>query len=185
MHHLHLNFGVSFPTGSITEKDATPAGSMRLPYPMQLGSGTFDLLPGLTYTGKTEGLSWGAQVLGTLRTGRNDEDWRLGHAWQLDGWLARPWLDWLSSSLRLHWRQWGDVQGADPVLNPRMVPTADPDLRAGRRLDVGVGLNFLVPRGALAGQRFAVEATFPVYQHLDGPQLEQDWQVTAGWQYAF
>jgi len=50
---------------------------------------------------------------------------------------------------------------------------------------VGVGLNFLIPGGPLKGNRFAVEGLFPVYQHVDGPQLEQDWMVTAGWQYAF
>lgn len=184
-HHVHANFAVSFPTGSVDENGDTPAGHVRLPYPMQLGSGTYDLLPGLTYTGKSEGFSWGAQAIGTIRTGRNDEDYRLGHGYEVNGWVARPWLEWLSTSLRLNWKQWGNISGADPRLNPRMVPTADPDLRAGRRLGIGVGLNFIVPRGFLVGNRFAVEATFPVYQSLDGPQLEQDWMVTAGWQYAF
>ena len=43
---VHLNAGMSFPTGSIDKKDGTPAGpNQQLPYPMQLGSGTFDLLP--------------------------------------------------------------------------------------------------------------------------------------------
>jgi hypothetical protein len=184
-HHLHGNFAVSFPTGSVSENGDTPAGNVRLPYPMQLGSGTYDLLPGLTYTGKSDGFSWGAQAMGRIRTGRNDEDYRLGHGYELSSWVARPWLEWLSTSLRLNWKQWGNISGADPRLNPRMVPTADPDRRAGRRLDIGVGLNFLVPRGFLAGNRFAVEVSFPVYQYLDGPQLEQDWMVTAGWQYAF
>lgn len=39
--HLHLNLGISTPTGSINEKDHTPMGRGRLPYPMQLGSGTW------------------------------------------------------------------------------------------------------------------------------------------------
>ncbi|MEM7730934.1 MAG: transporter, partial [Pseudomonadota bacterium] len=52
-HHLHANIGFSLPTGSITETDRVlaPTGmrpTLRLPYAMQLGSGTFDLLPGLT-----------------------------------------------------------------------------------------------------------------------------------------
>jgi hypothetical protein len=41
---LHLNTGLSFPTGSIDRKDTvpTPGGPMRvrLPYPMQIGSGS-------------------------------------------------------------------------------------------------------------------------------------------------
>ena len=47
-------------------------------------------------------------------------------------------------------------------------------------------MNFLVVReGPLAGTRFAVEGGVPVYQNLDGPQLETDWVLTAGFQYAF
>lgn len=37
---LMLGAGVTAPTGSITERDTTPAGPNRkLPYPIQLGSG--------------------------------------------------------------------------------------------------------------------------------------------------
>ena len=55
-HKINLNFGVSLPTGDIDQKDIilTPMGMQPksvLPYCMQLGSGTYDLLPGFTYTG--------------------------------------------------------------------------------------------------------------------------------------
>src|SRR5882724_12256296 len=56
-HRFLLNAGISIPTGSIDEKDFGPdrsLGRARLEYPMQLGSGTVDLLPGLTYLGQTE-----------------------------------------------------------------------------------------------------------------------------------
>ena len=51
---IHLNLALSFPTGSTTESRVTPvsAGAIeRLPYVMQLGSGTVDLKPGATYNG--------------------------------------------------------------------------------------------------------------------------------------
>ena len=53
---LHLNAGLNFPTGGLSHKDHVPVPMMgfqkrRLPYPMQIGSGTWDLLPGLTYNG--------------------------------------------------------------------------------------------------------------------------------------
>jgi hypothetical protein len=184
-HHVHLNAALSVPTGSISEKDDTPAGRMRLPYPMQLGSGTWDLLPGITYTGKTDAWSWGAQALATIRTGTNNKGYRLGNRWEATGWVARKWLPWLSTSLRLDYEDWSNIHGDDDGLNPRVVPTADPNLRAGRRLDVLAGVNFLVTGGFLKGNRFAVEFGRPVWQHLDGPQLETDWLVTAGWQLAF
>ena len=91
----------------------------------------------------------------------------------------------ISTSLRLLYSDWGNIHGADPALNPNQVPTADPNRRGGRRLDVMPGVNLLVPLGPLGSHRFAVEAGFPVYQDLDGPQLETDWIATAGWQFAF
>ena len=65
-HRAHFGLGLSLPTGSIDEKDRTPRPGMppsfnrnQLPAAMQLGSGTFDLLPSLTYAGRYQDWSWG------------------------------------------------------------------------------------------------------------------------------
>lgn len=194
-HELHLNAAVSFPSGSLDRKDDTPASmgaDVILPYPMQLGSGTVDLRPGLTYNGQLEHFSWGAQALGTLRLGRNSEGYRLGHGYDVTAWSAVRLTPWLSLSGRGAWRQTLDIQGRDDRLSgppgvraEDFVPTADPMRRAGRRLDLGPGFNVYVPSGPFKGIRLGVEALFPVYQDLDGPQLELDWTVTAGLQYSF
>lgn len=185
-HRIHLNFGSSFPTGSTNKRDDTPAGPNQvLPYPMQLGSGTVDLRPGLTYLGQSDTWSWGGQVLGTVRLGDNENNYRLGNEINGTAWGAKRWNDWISTSLRLNAKNWGDISGADPRLNPTLIPTANPDLRGGTRLDLGVGLNLFAPKGRLKGGRFGLELALPVYQSLDGPQLETDWLVTAGLQYAF
>ncbi len=183
---IHLNAGISFPTGSTNQRDDTPAGlNQVLPYPMQLGSDTFDLHPGITYLGQSEGWSWGGQALGTIRLGTNGNSYRLGNRLNITGWGARRWNNWFSTSVRLNGNTWGNISGADPRLNPVIIPTADPNRRGGTRLDVGLGLNFLVNKGALAGHRLAIEFALPVYQSLDGPQLETDWLLTVGWQKAF
>ena len=39
--------------------------------------------------------------------------------------------------------------------------------------------------GALTGRRLAVELSLPLLRDLNGPQMETDWSITAGWQYAF
>lgn len=54
------------------------------------------------------------------------------------------------------------MEGADEALNPMMVPTANPDLRAGRRVDALLGVNFEVAEGALEAHRLAVEFARPV-----------------------
>lgn len=183
---VHLNLGVSFPTGSINERDDTPAGDDQiLPYPMQIGSGTFDLLPGITYLGQSRKGSWGAQALTTLRLGKNDNSYRLGNKYQLSGWIGRNWTDWLSTSVRLTGTTWGDIDGADDRLNPMMIPTADPNLRSGTQVNIGFGVNLYAPEGDLQGSRLAMELELPIYRDLDGPQLETDWQLTLGLQSSF
>jgi len=66
-----------------------------------------------------------------------------------------------------------------------MVPTADASLRSGSRVDALLGLNIQLTEGFTKGHRLAIEGGLPIYQHLDGPQLETDWLITAGWQYAW
>ncbi len=181
-HRLIGVLGLSFPTGSISESDnlpGMPAGvSTRLPYPMQLGSGTFDLLPGMTYIGQAPGWQWGLHSDGTIRLDENKYDYHLGNAYEVSGWGARKITNWASGSIRLVWDQWLDIHGADSVLNPAMVPTADPNLRAGRSLMVMLGVNVFAEEGRLKGLRGAIEGGIPAYQHLDGPQLEMDWSLS-------
>jgi hypothetical protein len=183
---LHANLGVSLPTGATDQSGDTPmATGARLPYPMQLGSGTFDVLPGLTLVGQDKSLSWGMQAAGTLRLGENGQDYTLGNRFLFNAWGARMWNGWWSSSLRLGFEKWGNIDGADPKLNPMMVPTAQPNLRVGNRLDLGVGTNLYIRSGALKGHRLAVEFGLPLYQSLEGPQLKTRWSGTLGWQKAF
>ena len=83
-HGIHVNFGASLPTGSTDETDQilTPTGatpSPRMPYAMQLGSGTVDLLPGVTYNGRADKVRWGAQYAGTIRTGSDN-----GYSWAIN-----------------------------------------------------------------------------------------------------
>lgn len=66
-----------------------------------------------------------------------------------------------------------------------MTPTVREALRGGTRLDVPLGLNIHFPGGALKGHRIAAEWHIPVYQNLNGPQLETDWLLTVGWQKSF
>ncbi|MFT5494072.1 MAG: hypothetical protein ACI8V5_004474 [Limisphaerales bacterium] len=190
-HGFHANLGFSLPSGSIDETDFTPAGGPNspLPYPMQLGSGTVDFKPGATYTGQTENWSWGAQVMGTARLGENSNDYTLGNEINGTGWFARRLCKWSSLSFRLNSKTWGNLDGADSRAGfpaAGFVPTADPNRRGGTRLDAMFGVNFLAPQDTkLKGHRLAIEGGLPVMQHLEGPQLETDWIITAGWQFAW
>ncbi len=189
IHRVHVNAGLSLPTGSIDEEDdvLAPTGArqtQRLPYPMQLGSGTFDLMPGVTYKGRSGGIGWGAQYLATLRLDENDEDYSLGDIHQVTAWGSYSWTSAVSASLRVAWRTMGEVDGIDPrIVAP--VQTTDPAFQGGDRVDVGFGLNLSGQKGAWRGLRAAIEFALPIHQDLNGPQMEVDWTLTAGVRYMF
>jgi hypothetical protein len=187
-HRFILNAGLSFPTGSIDEKDFGPDRSMgrfRLEYPMQLGSGTFDLYPGVTYLGQAQDWAWGLEFIPTVRVGKNGNGYRLGNQYYLGSRVARGWTDWLSTSIRLNGQIWEDIHGRDRALDPAEMPPKNPNLQAGKRVDLLLGINLYVPSGIFRGQRLAIEGGLPVYQSLDGPQLQTRWQLTVGWQWVF
>lgn len=187
VHNLHLNAGLSLPTGSIDERGDTPAmANAKLPYPMQLGSGTADPILALTYNGHQDAWGWGGQAGGTFRFGENGDEYRLGNEYNATAWLSRQLNDFIGVSARLDGRAWDDISGADPELNPAMVPTARTDLRGGERVDALIGVT-LADGGSdlLNGHRLAAEFGMPVYQNLDGPQLETDYRFVLGWQAAF
>ncbi|MEM1043688.1 MAG: transporter [Bacteroidota bacterium] len=189
---IHANLGVSFPTGSIDEQDVNPmsmGNEVRLPYPMQIGSGTFDVMPGVTYLGQADAFSWGSQVSAKVRLGENSNDYRFGNVYGGTAWGAYKINDLVSASVRAEAMTWGDVDGADPAyamaVANRVVPTVFSDLRGGTRLDAGLGVNFFVPSGSLHNLRVGAEVMLPVFQDLDGPQLEVDSMIEVGLQYSF
>jgi hypothetical protein len=178
---LVLNAGMSFPTGSINQtEDGKP-----LEYSMQMGSGTFDLWPGLTYLGMSENWDWGLQALGTIRLGSNANDYRLGDGYRLSAWTQYKLFNWFGPSARLDWHAWGNIAGADPQLNPARNPAFDASKQWGERLDFLVGINFYVPKGLLKGNRFSIEGGVPLYQNIAGPNMAVDWIISVGWSYSF
>ena len=185
-HRILVIPGLSLPAGSIDERGDTPAEpNMKLPYPMQLGSGTFDLVPGVAYLGEGENWAWMGEAIGTIRLGKNDNEYSLGNRLRLFAWVSRKLADQASVSAQIEGQFWGNIDGADPDLNPKMVPTADPNLRAGKRVDLFLALNLYSPEGRLEGNRLAIEGGFPLYESLDGPQLETAWQLKLVWNWTF
>ena len=166
------------PTGSIDEE----MGGFRVDYCMQPGSGTVSLLPGLTYLGQTGTWSWGADFKVALRLGRNDHDYRFGNRYESRAWVTRQLTNWLSISTGLEGAIWDTIHGADPLLDPMMEPTTDPNLQGGKRLDASFGLTFCptmpccqsarccsATQTFLNGHELFIEGRVPIIQSLDGP----------------
>ena len=209
---LILNAGVSIPTGAI-DVEGTHGGDalIVLPYPMQLGSGSFELRPAVTFARTSGFWSYGAQARAAIPLNNNSRDYRLAPTVGSTLWGARKLNDWLSISVRGSIQNWENITTsmehtesehdahaghdhdshtapAAPTQTTYMSPTMDPKLQGGTRANLVTGVNFIVPDrfvGILAGQRLAVEFQMPVYQNLEGPQMALGWTIVAGWQYAF
>lgn len=181
-HSVLATVGMSFPTGSVEER----SGDTFTHYGMQLGSGTFDLLPSVTYLGHADRISWGLQYASTIRLeDENESGFRFGDVHGVTAWTGYRICDWASISGRIAYRHEGQIHGH---YNGPHKHGSPPDFQSnygGDTLDLGVGLNFQVPKGALKGYRLAIEVLFPVHQDLNGAQVERDFTLAAGWQWVF
>jgi hypothetical protein len=188
------SMGVSLPFGDIDQRvDMIMTGTnpmtgmsvqvnnanVKAGYPMQLGSGTYDLIPGITYADAADNLGWGFQASYRLRLGDNDNDYSLGDIAEVFGWTKYV----ISPSFlvlgKLTYTDWSRIDGQDPELNPAMAPTTDPNATGGQRLDASFGVNGFFGNGHSVGLEVAV----PAYQDLNGPQMETDWIVSFTYQY--
>ncbi|MBU3656284.1 MAG: transporter [Alphaproteobacteria bacterium] len=185
---VHLNLGLSLPTGSIDETFTDHHNKVyNLPYQMQFGSGTVDPIIGATYNGSAGQWAWGAQTLNTIRVGENSKGYRLGNDYSVTGWVARNVTDFASLSLRLDAERWDDVSGRNTSLPLKAIAGANPSELDGERVMANVGLNLLAGEnlGVLAGQRLAVEFGLPAYQRYSGVQPDMDYRLQVAWQWAF
>lgn len=181
----HITAGLSLPTGSIKQQDVTPMGFTRLPYPMQLGSGTYDPILGLTVVNQDDTNSFGAQINTLNRVGKNDLGYRLGSEYTLTTWAQHNLSNNVALGLRLEGKKWGDIEGADRSLNPNMIQTADPDNWGGQRVDLGFSVDLHNGSGILSGQHLTAEYMMPVYEDFNGPQMSVNHRFIIGWQWAF
>jgi hypothetical protein len=186
-HRILLRGGFTLPTGSINARDDLPAGpDQKLPYPMQVGSGTLSLVPGIVYLGQSGRWAWEVESSASVHLGSNDSGYALGDRLSTTLSGTREISNFASVSARGTMRNWRNITGADSDLNPMMVPTADPALRGGRRLDLGLGFSTYLPFGGLnKSLRVSFEAGLPIYQRLDGPQLGNDLHFMIGSSWTF
>ena len=173
---LQFNLGISLPTGSLKENYR----GARLAYPMQIGSGSYEALPGLSYSGQSSNYSYGAQVNGVFRLEKNDIGYRRGNSYNFTSWISRKINKSFALSSRINYEILQRTKGVDSSLNVMMTPVNNVDSTGGRRADYFVGANFIFGKN-----RFALEAGMPIYQKLNGTQLETDYQVIFGIQRSF
>jgi hypothetical protein len=183
-HQVVGSLGFTAPTGSVKVK--INGNSIYDHYGMQLGSGTWDFRPSLTYGGNRGRVSWGAQLTGTVpMQARNESGYALGNLFQASAWGSYQILHWLSASVRGVYTLQGSISGQfDPPQSP-VGPMDMPGSYGGRFWDMGFGLNAVVPEGAFAGNQFGIEWLQPIHDDPNGIQLERTGSLFATWSIAF
>jgi len=196
-HHLQTALGISAPTGDvgIRLRDTHKQEGDYIHYGMQLGSGTWDFKPSITYTGQMDKWSWGAQLSGTKRLENNNTSgYALGDMFQGTAWGSYSLFDWLSASVRCVYTLQGTIRGefnehavAGVGWEPYVVsgPMDLPANYGGKYWDVGFGLNAFVLTGDLQGNSLSFEWLQPVSDNVNGYQLERNGALSANWSYAF
>lgn len=176
--NAHVGLGFWFPTGDIDKKNGMGRDHSM---PMQLGSGTYDITPSVTYNHFINDLwSWGAQAKGTFHTGTNDAGYTLGDSLNLTTWVARNLNSNFSVSGRVNFNAWSGIDGVQTngmfVVNPMLAAPTDPSNSGGMRTDLYLGVNYLHDSGI----RLATELGKTVHQDLQGVQLGNDWSLNLG-----
>ena len=184
--NLHLINGLSIPTGEIEETGVLPNdSSVRLPYTMQLGTGSLGYILGVNWLEHRKNKSWGTQIKSTFTTEDNENDYRVGNKYEFNTWFSESINSETSYSLRLNLQSQENITGHDELIenlrNDNPLARTDKGMTT---INIGIGLNFLWSHGLLKGQRSAVELVIPIYQDVNGIQMNNESILTIGWQYA-
>jgi len=186
-HQLILSPGVSLPIGSIDvlSDNNSMSTSQRLPYAMQLGSGTYDLIPAFSYLWKSEKVQLGSQINATYRLSKNNNNYRLGNELNFSAWSAYPWTDNISSSLRLQASISDKITGFDKMLYLYDEPASNPKNYGGKICNAFLGSAYNFSAGYFQNNRFALEFGFPLYQYTNGIQMASKFNINASWSMMF
>ncbi len=172
--HITFGMGINIPTGSVSVKGTTVLGTGNiLDYPMQLGSGTWDLLPSIAFSGISKSFSWGISASGDVKPSTNKEYYALGNSACLTSWLAYKFSKYASCSARMEGNYSSKITGYDPRIAILMYndPAANAANFGGSHASILFGFNLFQPTGDFKGTRFQFEFGIPVYQNLNGPQM--------------
>jgi len=179
---LVYSLTVNLPTGSI---DETMANGNTAPYPMQTGSGSYALVPTVTYIKKNSYYAMGSQVEATMQLNDNEQDYKLGNKYMAQAWFSYAASKSVALSARLQYNSKENISGADTRTSGIMSPTADEDSQAYQNALAYYGINYEAKSGVLKGHSIGLEYGVPVYQNADNIHMKWDNSLIVSWEKVF
>ena len=182
-----LNLGLNIPTGSVTQNISmlSPMGTammpymtMRASYGMQLGTGTYDLLPGLSFTSHSKSWSCGAAWRGRFALGDNSQGYHYGDLNELTAWSGYTPSPGVTYSARIQESIQNSIHGSDPMIYGLMQGT-NPNFYGGKHTDLFAGVEIAGNPLGFKNKHLSLEAGKTILQNLNGPQLGSSWTFNA------
>jgi hypothetical protein len=183
---ITVGLGLSLPTGSIKKTGLTLIDSNgRQAYPMQLGTGSYSLLPSITYVRQGFAFSWGSSLSADIKLNNNSAGYKWGNVYDATAWVSYRFLSYLSGSLRAEGISSGKISGSDNdiAILSNNDPNANTNNFGGQRVYMYAGLNFYNEKWPVKNIHFLAEYGLPVYENLNGPQMSVHGTILAGVQY--
>lgn len=179
---VQLSAGFTFPTGfniASFNNWINPLGQIISPrafYGMQLGTHTFDFMPGIVYLGYDTDWSWGASYRGRFPLANNPQGYRWGDLHEFNGWLGCTLVPGFTTTSRLQISMQGRIRGRDPEIKEAAAP-ANPLFYGGQRIELFGGSTISGKFIGYDSWLLGFEAGLPIYQNLNGPQIMKNWQA--------
>ena len=182
-YRAHLHTGLIIPTGAVDETGSFgPNANVQLPYDMQIGTGSWAVVPGATVEVMNDAGSVGVQMRGVFPLNNNSRGWKPGARIEGALWAGYRFNDFVSVSGGFRAMQQGAIKGFDASLETLRDPGDLALSTRTKKVEMPLGMNLRIPGGALAGQRLSIEAVWTVHEETDGPLLKDDWALHLGWQ---
>jgi len=169
--NAHVALMLSVPTGSIDQVNRMGALTH---YGMQLGSGTYDLDPSVTVTSQKGQWHLGGQIGGTVRMeSSNKHGYALGNKAHATVWTSVDLTDGLSLNARFQYSHKQAIKGHYNKRHATMSPADYTENYGGKLAEAAIGAN-LVTNNSLTGTlRWGLEYVHPIYQRVNGVQLQK------------
>ena len=174
----NFKLALSIPTGEFDEKDHNMSGVLKtLPYPMQLGSGTYDITLGYSFQEVLDDWSYGFQVNALKRIDYNSEGWKLGDRRELSAWVAKPVSKSFSVSFGLDVEHQENIGGKSANRSNTTHLTWAEYNHSHLRVSSNIGVNYKFPKSK---SRIGIQCGTPIYRDVNGPQMEPDFKCNIG-----
>ncbi len=176
--------GIQIPTGSINQTGDTPrngTGTLeRLPYTMQLGSGTPDIALSAGYNHRIGKLNLGTSINTMLRTGMNENGYRLGNSYGAAVSMQYNYRWYFRPGMRISVRHLGEINGRDesllvPMAFPFPASITNPENYGGEKAHAAFNITTCSSKNCHI--TFTGEVGMPLYQNLNGVQPKDRYTI--------